>query len=255
MSVAGRPRVVLVEDDAALRRFVELALDELDLELVPCTCLAEGLAALSAAPADVVVTDLGLKGESGFSLLEQLARDAPLRAGARIIVFSAGLTPAVQARLARLPVWRSLAKPVALHELERTVLQAVAAAGECAAPPAPLPAMAPPSASPDEATLIAANFNGDAQLYHAFREVCLQQFVLDAAAGDAACVHRDWSALRRVAHNLKTVLRSLGHLDLGDLAAAIEHDAEAPAGAIAAAGHWQSLSVRLLQLAGTAPRA
>ncbi len=243
----GPPRVILVEDDAALRRFVEMALEELDIALVSCSRLSEAVQALEAAPARLVLTDLMLGGESGLEFVQRLANEPGLRGEARIVVLSAGLSPEVRQRLALLPVWRVLAKPIGLTELERTVEEALAGSDGT---------MAAAQLDPvDEADAIARHFNGDESLYRAFRVTCLRQFAADAQDGDVACAQRDVQSLRRVAHNLKTVLRSLGHVVLGDLAAAIED--QASAGELAsAAGLWRDrLQPSLVRLAGAGPAA
>jgi len=56
------------------------------------------------------------------------------------------------------------------------------------------------------AAAIATQFGGDAVLYHAYAATCTVQFVVDRAAGRAACVAGDLSALRLLAHNLKSAL-------------------------------------------------
>jgi CheY-like chemotaxis protein len=128
-----RPRVLLVEDDASVRRFVTLALEELPIELVACDSVAPALAELARAPACLVLTDLMLPGEPGESLVRRLAEDAVLRGPARVAVFSAGLTPEVRGRLAGLGVWRLLSKPVSLAELEGCVREALATPAAAAA--------------------------------------------------------------------------------------------------------------------------
>lgn len=123
--MSARPRVILVEDDASVQRFVALALEDLPIDLVACDSVAAALAALAQAPACLVLTDLMLPGEPGQALVERLARDPALRGSARVAVFSAGLTPAVRDRLAGWDVWRLLSKPVSLAELEACVLDAL----------------------------------------------------------------------------------------------------------------------------------
>jgi len=234
----SRPRVILVEDDAALRRFVEMALETLDLELVACDAVAPALAALAAGGADLVLTDLMLQGESGLELVERLAAD-PARAP-KVAIFSANVPAAVRARLESLGVWRILPKPIGLAELERCVLEAVAAtpdAGQATAAPAP----------DGQAQAVAEYFGGDAALYGAFRATCLAQFPRDAAAADAACRAGDLPALRRVAHNLKTVLESLGEPELSAGARALEDAAELGDAAVAARC-WEAMRPLFLRL-------
>lgn len=198
-------RVVLIEDHAMLRRFVALALDDLELDLVLCATAAEGLAALRAAPAALVLTDLMLPDASGLVIVEHLAAEPALRRGARVAVFSAGLHADVRLRLDTLGVWRALAKPVPVAELRDCVLQALQASA--AVPPA---APAPAEAAADEAPM------------PEFVAACVEQFGHDIAAGDLAVERGDRPGLLRIAHDLKSVLAVLGRAPDSALAAAIE---------------------------------
>lgn len=56
------PRVLLVEDDASIARFVELALEELPIELVTCTNVGDAMQALQARHTRLIITDLMLPG-------------------------------------------------------------------------------------------------------------------------------------------------------------------------------------------------
>ena len=55
-----------------------------------------------------------------------------------------------------------------------------------------------------------ATDEGDRALLTAFRAACLTQFALDVREGDAHLVSRDARGLRRLAHNLRSVLAVLG---------------------------------------------
>lgn len=228
MSTAGRPRVLLVEDDPSLQRFVQLALEDFEIELLAVSSVDAGLAELTRAPAVLVLTDLMLPDRSGFELIETLAAQPALRAGARVAVFSAGLTPATRARLERPEVWRLLSKPCSLAELEACVRDALAEAGACTAGTAPVATTAPeaPSLPEGQAAAIAEHFGGNAALYHAFRASCLHQFQADLAEGDKALAAGDAPALRRLAHSLKSVLLSLGHAEAAERARALEQAGE-----------------------------
>lgn len=68
-------------------------------------------------------------------------------------------------------------------------------------------------------------FDGDRALFLAFRESCVEQFDVDLAEGDAAIEDKDAPSLRRVAHSLKGVLRTIGYDELSDLAKAVENAA------------------------------
>ena len=54
------------------------------------------------------------------------------------------------------------------------------------------------------------------RLFDAFFATCIVQLPIDLAQGDAACLAADWPALRRTAHNLKSVLLMLGYPQLSE---------------------------------------
>ncbi|QPF74067.1 response regulator [Roseateles sp. DAIF2] len=223
--MSERPRVLLIEDDASLQRFVQLALEDLDLELLTAGSVDEGLAELARAPVALIMTDLMLPGRSGFELVDSLAAQPALRAGARLAVFSAGLNPETRQRLAPPKVWRLLSKPCSLAELEACVRDALSEAGrETASSLAHPPAAG--GMDGDQEAAIAQHFGGDAPLYHAFRASCLRQFRADMAEGERACSSADAAALRRLAHGLKSVLLTLGHAEASALAQDLEGASE-----------------------------
>lgn len=258
---ATLPRVLLVDDDASVRRLVALALDGQALELLSCADGGQALALLEAGPVQVVISDLMMPGVSGLELLTRLACDPGLRRGAQLVAFSAGIDAAMRQRLQALGVHRMLAKPVSLQALEDSVLDAVAAAlaDEAAVPPAGVPATGglaePGHAAPaDEARAIQTHFGGDAALFHAFRQSCLPQFGQDLAAGEAAWAAQDAAALRRLGHSLKSVLATLGHAEAAGWARAVEQ-AAATSALAAAQAPWAALRHHLQDLAAAADAA
>ncbi len=240
----ARPRVVCVDDDASIRRFVGLVLEDLPVEFVACADAPAAREALRAGPVALLITDLMMPGESGFELLASLAADPALRGGARLAVFSAGLNAGTRARLEGLDVWRELDKPVSVAALEDCVVAALA----LSAPPPPGPAAPAAAPTPDfndsERRAIADGFGGDAELYAAFRAHAWQQFPHDRQALAAALVHADWPALRRQAHSLKGVLATLGDAPGRQQALALE-EAAAEADAEACRQHWPALDGHL----------
>ncbi len=83
----GRPRVLLVEDDTALRTYLAALLDEsFDVDTAP-----EGQAALdrlAVAPADLVISDVAMDGLGGWALARAL-RQHPTLAALPILFISA----------------------------------------------------------------------------------------------------------------------------------------------------------------------
>lgn len=212
-------RVLLVEDDASIRRFVAMALEDLPIMLLQADSLAQARERLAEAPVALMLTDLMLPDGDGLDLL-----DGPARRHGRAIVLSAGVSPAQRARAEALGVWRVLDKPVSLADLLGAVEAALAdAPADPGAAPVPDDAApAGPAAVLDEAGAIARHFGGQAALYHAFRQACLAQFDADRTEGDDAVAAGDAARLRRLAHSLKSVLTLLGAEALAREAAAIE---------------------------------
>lgn len=213
--MSQRPRVLLIEDDASLQRFVALALDEFEIELRVVADVDSALAELASAPVALILSDLMLPGRSGFELIDALADEPGLQGAARLVVFSAGLNPQTRQRLDRPQVWGLLSKPCSLAELEGCVRDALAPQARPHAPTArPADAVA--------ASAIHAHFGGNEALYRAFRASCLLQFRTDVADGDRALHAADAPALRRLAHSLKSVLLTLGLAEVSALARTLE---------------------------------
>lgn len=240
-----RPRVLLLDDDPSARCFVAMALAELPLDLVECEHVAAALAALRAAPCDLLLTDLVLRGESGLDLLRHLQHEPGLLPGGRVIVLSAALGAAAEPLLDNLPVWRTLAKPATFDTLQACVGEALGLA--------PSAAQAAAARSGPEALAMRRHFGGDAAMFDAFRTTCRAQFTEDLAEGDAALAAGDRAALQRLGHSLKTVLQLIGRPELAAQAAALD------AAAAAADGTplhllWQSLRNGLGESLADAPQ-
>lgn len=212
---AAPPRLLLVEDDASLQRFVALALDELGVELVVVGSVDEGLAQLRAGPFALVISDLMMPGRSGFELIDALAAEPRLLGTGRLAIFSAGLNPETSLRLQRPEVWRLLPKPCSVADLIACVQDALAAP---ATPATPRDETSPAA----DRTAIARYFGGNEPLFRAFRDSCLRQFPADLAAGEQACAAGDLAALRHLAHSLKSVLLTLGRDQDSALAKSLE---------------------------------
>lgn len=232
-----RARVLLIEDDASIRRFVELALDELPIELLQAATVAQARQLLrEAGPFRLLITDLMLPDGSGQQLLQTLQAEPALRAGARVAVFSAGLSAERRAELERLGVDEVIAKPASVGQLVHCVEAALSAS-----------AAAPPEPADPQTTAVAHYFAGDQALYDTYRASCLRQFANDRRAGDTALAAADTPAIRRLAHSLKTVLQTLGHDAESALARQLESDA-ADGRADAVQQGWSRLGLALDQL-------
>lgn len=237
-------RILLVEDDHSIRRFVALALEDLDIELVECADVAQALRSLEKAPVRLVLSDLMLPGESGMALLQRLAQDDALRGKARLAVFSAGVSAQTRQQLEKLGIWRILPKPASLGELRACVEEAMQGPPDDAADGAPLPHL---SRSQPQLDVIERYYGGDRDLFEDYRAMCASQFPKDVAAGDAACDIGDMGSLRHLSHSLKTVLGSLGYALLAQLAGRVE-EAAAVEDSHSAHACWQALRPSLTEL-------
>ena len=63
----------------------------------------------------------------------------------------------------------------------------------------------------DRAHAIQEYFEGNEELFDAYRSACIAQFPQDISQGDAASAAGELQTLRRVAHSLKSVLLTLGY--------------------------------------------
>jgi DNA-binding response OmpR family regulator len=231
-AAGGLPRVVLVDDDPAIRRLVALALEDQPLSLQLCASVAEARAALRAGPVQLLLTDLMMPGETGHDLLQQLHDQPDLAQPTRVAVFSAGLDAVTQARLTELGVWRQLLKPVAMSALLATVHEALSGAAPQAVTAPGAPASGPTESraavpmpselTPAQQRAVVDHFAGDVALFQAYRHSCGPLFADDIVQGDAALERGDIAALRRLGHSLKSVLRSLGESAAADAAQALD---------------------------------
>ena len=128
----SRPRVLIVDDDAALRRLAKDVLADEGYELLDAADGAAALAALRKQPADVVVSDLRMPGLDGMELLEATRRlpDPPTV----VLLTAYGTVPqAVEAM--RLGAFDFVEKPLpSPATLRRVVARALAARGRSSLP-------------------------------------------------------------------------------------------------------------------------
>jgi DNA-binding response OmpR family regulator len=218
MNAAVMPaRLLLIEDDAAIARFVELALEELPghdalapaVEFRLVRSLAAAREALAAGGWSLVISDLMLPDGSAEQLLAEGQASAP--GAPPWVVFSAGVHEERQPLLAAQGVACVLRKPVPLEVLLDTIASLLRRGEAPVAPPAP--------AAGDP---VQTHFGGDRAMYESFRASCVQRFSADLAQGDAAVAAGDAAALRPVVHGLKAVLELIGEPALAWQARALE---------------------------------
>lgn len=244
------PRILLIEDDASIQRFVEFALEDIGAELIITDTVKQGISHLNHSPFDLILTDLMLPGESGVTLLEKMREQPDLAPHTKVVVFSAGLTSDVKTQLQALGVWRMLSKPISVMDLLTCVEEGLSnqPASQASMQSAPAAPSSPSSSSslPDlERHAVETHFNGDTQLFVMYRQACLAQFRIDIDTGDLASQTHDLPALRRMGHSLKTVLHTLAEEDGAQIAKALEQLAERQ-DLMAAQDQWRQLRNALL---------
>ncbi len=256
--MAAPVRVLLVEDDASLQRFVALALEDQSVRLVGCTSVDEALLTLGKHSFDLIITDLMLPARNGQELLATLQAQPALRREAMLAVFSAGLNPHVMRQLEGLGVARFLVKPCSLADLRACVDEARALLN--AAVPVGSEGghgraadRATPSIETPQADAIETFFGGNTALHEAFLARCKAQFPKDLAQGREALQRDDAQTLRHLAHSLKSVLTTLGYPQAAAIARALEdlaHQASADPAAHAPALRegWQRLDAAVSQV-------
>jgi two-component system KDP operon response regulator KdpE len=70
--MTGKPRVLVVDDEPAILRFLKPALEANDYEVASAGTLAEALKRIAKEPPDVVVLDLGLPDGDGKNVIRQV---------------------------------------------------------------------------------------------------------------------------------------------------------------------------------------
>jgi CheY-like chemotaxis protein/HPt (histidine-containing phosphotransfer) domain-containing protein len=239
-----RSRLLVLEDDVLIRRFISMALADLPVDIVNAGSILQAKERLAGGDVDLLISDLMLPDGHATDLLRSL-RDDPRHAGLRIVILSAGLTSAVRPRLAGLGVFRVLDKPVPYAELIACVEQALADRDA----PVGVPAAVTSSLSVTQRErAIEDHFGGQASLFDEFLASCVAQLPSDVETGDRACENGDVQSLRRVAHNFKSVLQLIGDAHGHAMAGRLEHavaEGEALASLMPA---WQRLGQHVASL-------
>ena len=114
-------RILIVDDDDALRESLELVLASEGYELSSAANGEEALERIESLPVDVILCDLRMPGLDGFELIPQLARRLP---GAPIILMSAHATSDLAIEAMRRGAYDYLAKPFQPSEVLLTLRKA-----------------------------------------------------------------------------------------------------------------------------------
>jgi PAS domain S-box-containing protein len=130
MPSLGGIRILVVEDEADAREIIVQSLTDVGATVTAVTSVSEALAALrgdGSAPADVVVTDIGMPGHDGYDLLQEL-RKLPADQGGRVPAIAVTAYATVEDRRRALDAGfvAHIAKPFAPGALIATIARAVA---------------------------------------------------------------------------------------------------------------------------------
>ena len=116
------PKVLVVEDDAAVRFALEDALEPLGVRVVACASFGEAEKELPSA--DLVLTDLVMPGVDGFGVLAASRADDPERP---VVMLTAQGSESTAVRAWREGAYDYLRKPFAVEELRLVVARALEA--------------------------------------------------------------------------------------------------------------------------------
>ena len=116
---AGK-RILIVDDDAFIRRPLEFILREEGYEPSSAGDALEGLRALEAGIPDLIVLDVMMPGKDGFTFCGELKRD-PRFASIPIVLLSARGLPRDRSYGLSLGATDFLTKPYSPHELRKRV--------------------------------------------------------------------------------------------------------------------------------------
>src|SRR5437899_12433712 len=120
MPVLPRFESLLVEDDAKLQEVLAAGLCDDDLVLTPVSSGAQALQSIMEAKFDLILLDLGLPGQDGFALLQQLAK-APAVRQVPVIVVTAWHRTKDKVRCFELGAVDCVTKPLALLGLRAQI--------------------------------------------------------------------------------------------------------------------------------------
>ena len=111
--------ILIVEDDAAIRRLVRMVLERIGYKVDVAADGVEAVLKMGLVEFDVIVLDLMMPNLDGFAFINTLVENDPERLH-RIIVTSAASPAIIRERLAGRP-FDFLMKPFDINELSRRV--------------------------------------------------------------------------------------------------------------------------------------
>jgi len=116
--MAGKKRILIIDDEARFTRLLKVALENTGgYEVAQANSAAEGLAAARTAPPDLILLDVIMPDQSGVEVASQLGADERLKKTPIVFLTAAVPKDAAESRRGMLNGRPFLAKPVSLDDL------------------------------------------------------------------------------------------------------------------------------------------
>lgn len=123
MTTKKAPRVLIADDEEAVRIFVARALQHYGYEVVTAEDGLQALEALAAGPFDLLVTDIVMPGLDGIELALKVSKDYP---DTTILMMTGYAAEKQRAYGLESLIHRVISKPFSLHEIRNAVATALA---------------------------------------------------------------------------------------------------------------------------------
>lgn len=230
-------RVLVLEDDPLMQRFVSYALEDEHVLVTYCSAVPEAMQRLAQQSFDWILTDLMLPGESGLSFIEKISRLPEQLGKAKIVALSAGIDLSMQHTLLGLGVFRQLLKPISVRTLQE-LFRSEASTEETR-----------DAAALTKQEACARYFAGQTLVFEKFSQQSRQQFAQDILDAEYWLAENNYAALRNAAHSLKSVFLLLGEIEAHTQAQALETLACAASDPTHIQHAWEALRKRLHALA------
>jgi DNA-binding NtrC family response regulator len=114
MSMAGKPRVLIVDDEERFRTTMGRLLGVRGLDVFTVGSAAEALDEIRKSPYDVIVLDVRMPGMSGIEALAEIKR---IRPGVEVIILTGHASVDTAVEIMRLGGYEYLLKPCPIDEL------------------------------------------------------------------------------------------------------------------------------------------
>lgn len=229
--MVARPRVLLLEDDPAIQRFVALVAEDCDVEVRGAHSLAAADTALQTEGFDLMLADLMLPDGCAIEWLQRRQQADEAHVRLRVVAFSAGLGTTVRHALGLAGVERFLPKPVSVDDLQACFnalkdpqMARGTGAGNrgCDGCEATRRPAAPTPHRRNRAAVVQRYFGGDAQLHADFLQAWRSGLVRELARAEQHLAEADLASVGRMAHSMKSALRMLGESRLARDASLLE---------------------------------